>query len=402
MKTKLLVSALFALTAGVVVAYPHLDGAPAPSIVPAATDTLAPASIAAGKPKVDVVFVLDTTGSMSGLIDAAKENIWAIASSMAKAQPAPEIRIGLVAFRDRGDEYVTRVTDLSPDLDSMYATLMDLRADGGGDTPESVNQALHDAVHRMSWSQDEDAYQVIFLVGDAPPQMDYPDDVKYPETIRAAIAKGIVVNTILAGGDPTAEGEWMRIASMNQGKHFKVGQQGDAIAVVTPFDAELASLSQQLDDTRLFYGDAAAREGAARKEAASDKLHAAGSLAARAKRAMYNVSAAGKSNLLGENELVDAVSSGRVDLESIAADELPAQLQALDRDAQKEAIQRAAETRGRLDEKINALSDQRQAFIAEELAKRDDTERSLDAQIFDAVKEQAGKKGLVYTGAPVH
>jgi Mg-chelatase subunit ChlD len=400
MKTKLLVSALFALTAGVVAGYP-LFGAPA--IAPAAAKphaavaTIAPAA----RPKVEVVFVLDTTGSMSGLIDAAKENIWAIASSMAQAKPTPELRIGLVAFRDRGDEYVTRVVDLSPDLDSMYATLMDFRADGGGDTPESVNQALHEAVGRMSWSTQDDAYRVVFLVGDAPAHA-YPDDVDYPETIALAMKKGIVVNTILAGGDPTTESEWKRIASLNQGRYFQVGQQGDAIAVATPFDAELASLSQDLDHTRMYYGDERALEGAARKEAAAEKLHAAGSVAARAKRAMYNASASGKDNLLGGQELVDAVSSGRVQLDAIAPAQLPEPLRSLDREAQAKAIQAAAEQRRTLDSKIADLSKQRQAFISSELAKREDAPASLDAQIFEAVKEQAGKKGLSYEAGAVH
>jgi len=134
------------------------------------------------RPKIEAVFVLDTTGSMSGLIQAAKEKIWSIASTMAAADPAPEIRIGLVAYRDRGDAYITKTVDLSSDLDSVYAELMDFRADGGGDGPESVNQALHDAVHGISWSQDGQAYRVVFLVGDAPPHMDYQDDVKYPDS----------------------------------------------------------------------------------------------------------------------------------------------------------------------------------------------------------------------------
>ncbi|HET9484258.1 MAG TPA: vWA domain-containing protein, partial [Xanthomonadales bacterium] len=213
MKSKLLVSALFAVTAGVVIAYPMSRDAPPPQSPPKVRVAhVAPAA----KPKVEVVFVLDTTGSMSGLIQAAKENIWSIATTMAQAQPAPEIRIGLVAFRDRGDEYVTKVVDLSKDLDSMYATLMDFRADGGGDTPESVNQALHEAVTRMSWSQDPNAYKVVFLVGDAPPHA-YDDDVDYPQTIELARAKGIVVNTILAGQDGETKREWERIAALNQG-----------------------------------------------------------------------------------------------------------------------------------------------------------------------------------------
>ena len=78
----------------------------------------------------------------------AEEKIWSIATTMASAQQTPEIRIGLVAYRDRGDAYVTRVTDLSTDLDSMYAELMRLTAQGGGDGPESVNRALADAVAR--------------------------------------------------------------------------------------------------------------------------------------------------------------------------------------------------------------------------------------------------------------
>ncbi len=86
---------------------------------------------------------------MGGMIEAAKEKIWSIASSMASEQSAPEIRMGLVAYRDRGDSYVTQVLDLSGDLDSMYAALMDFQAAGGGDGPESVNQALDDAVTKI-------------------------------------------------------------------------------------------------------------------------------------------------------------------------------------------------------------------------------------------------------------
>ncbi len=104
--------------------------------------------------RIEVVFVLDTTSSMSGLIQAAKEKIWSIATTMAGAQENPDIKMGLVAFRDRGDAYITRVFDLSDDLDSMYASLMDFRAQGGGDGPESVNQALYDSIHKVSWSND--------------------------------------------------------------------------------------------------------------------------------------------------------------------------------------------------------------------------------------------------------
>jgi len=189
MKTKLLGIALFTLTLAAVVYYPQL---PAKSIT--VDPPIDQHITVAERPKVDVVFVLDTTGSMGGLIQTAKEKIWSIATTMASAQQAPDIRIGLVGYRDRGDAYVTKVVDLSDDLDSVYATLMDFEANGGGDTPESVNKALYDAVHKMSWSREDQAYQVIFLVGDAPPHMDY-NEVRYPEIIATALEQGIVINT---------------------------------------------------------------------------------------------------------------------------------------------------------------------------------------------------------------
>ena len=82
---------------------------------PKETDSAQPAKAAAkaAKPRIEVCFVLDTTGSMGGLIEGAKQKIWSIANEMISAKPTPELRLGLVAYRDRGDEYVTQ--DVRPD-----------------------------------------------------------------------------------------------------------------------------------------------------------------------------------------------------------------------------------------------------------------------------------------------
>src|SRR5438105_10070703 len=136
------------------------------------------------KPHIEVCFVLDTTGSMGGLIEGAKQKIWSIANEMVSAKPTPEIRLGLVAYRDRGDEYVTKVFDLTNDIDATYAQLQSFRAAGGGDTPESVSEALDDAVKKISWSADKQVLKIIFLVGDAPPHMDYADGPKYPQVCK--------------------------------------------------------------------------------------------------------------------------------------------------------------------------------------------------------------------------
>src|SRR5438034_11513103 len=96
----------------------------------------------AKKPKVEVVFCLDTTGSMGGLIEGAKQKIWAISNQIANGKPIPELKIGLVAYRDRGDAYITKVFEPSDDLDAIHGHLKGFQAQGGGDAPESVNQAL--------------------------------------------------------------------------------------------------------------------------------------------------------------------------------------------------------------------------------------------------------------------
>ncbi len=393
MKTKLLGIALFTLTLGVVAYYPQLL---AKNI---AVNPPVNHHIALNRPRVDVVFVLDTTGSMSGLIQTAKEKIWSIATTMASAQPTPEIRIGLVAYRDRGDRYVTKLVDLSSDLDSVYAELMDFQADGGGDTPESVNKALYDAVHDMSWSQGDQAYRVIFLVGDAPPHMDY-NEVRYPVIVADALEKGIVINTIQCGGMSTTVAPWTQIANLGHGNFFQVNQAGGAVAFTTPYDDKIAQLSAQLDDTRLYYGTVEEKEKMKSKVAATDKLHASASVASLARRGVFNATVGGRANLLGENELVDAIASGTVALDEIDTEALPAALKPMARAEQKAYVADLATKRDDLQRRIRALSEDRDSYLEKKVEEAGGMKDSLDQQLYEAVKEQAAKAGLEYEEGP--
>lgn len=400
MKTPLLIAALFAATAGAVYSLPSARQPAKPPVVLPTQHPIPIATTNQQRPRVEAVFVLDTTGSMSGLIQGAKDNIWSIARSMASAQPTPDLRIGLIGFRDRGDDYVTRVTDLSTDLDSTYATLMDFQAGGGGDAPESVNQALHEAVTRIGWSQDEKAYKVIFLVGDAPPHTDYQDDVPYETSLKLAAEKGIVVNTIQAGHDAETARVWQRIAMLSQGNSLHVAQGGDAVEISTPFDEALAALSKELDDTRLFYGDAEEKARLRAKEDATAKVHASGSTVSRAKRAAFNASAAGESNLYAGKDLVAAIDKGEVKLEALPASALPEPMQAMAPEEQKQLIAETSARRNEIKAKIDALVAQREGFIAKEMDGREDADTSFDRQIYDTVRDQAAKKGLKYEDGP--
>jgi len=399
MKTKLVGLALFAVTAAAVAYYPiqqQLATLTPPAPNPGALPIPPSDRTTNQRPRVEVVFVLDTTGSMSGLIQAAKEKIWSIASTLASGQPTPEIRMGLVAYRDRGDAYVTRVVDLSVDLDSVYATLMDFRADGGGDGPESVNQALYDAVQRISWSQDPNTYKTLFLVGDAPPHMDYPNDVKYPETLKVAQERGIHVNAVQCGQAGETAREWQRIAQIGRGHYFQVDQSGGAVAIATPFDARLAELSAKLDQTRLYYGSEEEQAAKRQKLEATDKLHAGVSVESRARRATFIASEGGATSFLGDKELVADVASGRVDLESVAPEALPASLQAMTPEEQKAAIGQTLEQRKELQGRIRDLAEQRAGYLKRKVEEDEGARDSLDAKIYRTVREQAAAAGLSY------
>lgn len=391
MKTKIITIGLFVMTAAIVGLYPVFEKNRSISAINPSTIT------AQSPPVIEAVFVLDTTGSMSGLIDAAKEKIWSIASTMATAEQAPEIRIGLVGYRDRGDVYVTKITDLSSNLDSVYTTLMGFQAGGGGDGPESVNKALYDAVHNISWSQNDETYKVIFLIGDAPPHMDYRWEVKYPETIKFAKQAGIIVNTIQAGEDKQTLDQWQQIAQLGMGSYLQVGQAGNAVAIATPFDNELAALSRELDGTKLYYGS---RERQAEQTATAeetDKVLATASPAARARRAVFNVSESGKFNFRGDAELIDDIASGLVDLATMDKDELPESFQALAPEEQEVLIKETAEQRSEVKQKIQHLAAQRSSYLKDQVAALGGLEGSLDTQLFKVMKEQAAKKGIIYS-----
>ncbi|MGC4114249.1 MAG: VWA domain-containing protein [Myxococcales bacterium] len=277
------------------------------------------------RPRIELVFAIDTTSSMGGLIQAAKTKVWSIVNQISTGKPTPEVRMGLVAYRDRGDAYVTQVTDLTADLDAMYSKLMGFQAQGGGDGPESVNQALADAVNRISWSEGNRAMKIIFLVGDYQGHMDYEDDQKYPVTTQQAVRKNITIHTIRCGSNGDAETQFKDIAVKAEGTYFSIEQSGGAVAVVTPYDADIAKVDGELRTTTLAYGGRAVREESKKKMAETEATLAAAPAEAKANRAAYasRAAKAAPSAAYGSADLLSAVESKSVSLEKVADEELP-------------------------------------------------------------------------------
>jgi hypothetical protein len=159
---------------------------------------------------IDVAFILDSTGSMSEEIAAVKSTIQKVAAGLQGSNV--RVRVGLVEFKDRTDAYVTRVFPMSTDLAGFAERVADVSAGGGGDTPESGNEALHVAVHRLAWD-DASFAKLAFLVGDAPPHLDYAQDYDYVIEAREAAHRGIQIYTVAASGmDTLGQVVWRQVA----------------------------------------------------------------------------------------------------------------------------------------------------------------------------------------------
>lgn len=341
--------------------------------------------------KVEVVFCLDTTGSMTGLIEGAKQKIWSIANQIVKGKPTPELKIGLVGYRDVGDEYVTKVLSLDRDLDTVFENLMSFVAYGGGDGPEHVNKALNDAVHDIKWSKDRMTLKLIFLVGDAPPHMDYKDGFDYRKICEEAVKKDIIINTIQCGDYDEAEKYWRDIAKRSEGKYARVEQSGGMVAIDTPMDEELSKLNLELEETVVTYG------GEEIMAKAADKKEAVAAMApaVAAERAAYKSSAAGASVGMSSYDLIDAIKNGDVKLEDVKEDELPEEMKKMSVKERKAYLVKKEKGREALKTKIQKLNKERAAYIAEEL-KKNPKKDSFDQVVQETIKEQAAKKGIDY------
>lgn len=181
----------------------------------------APAAPSPRRPVVEIVFCIDTTASAPATLNALVRCLRPVCDALRQGAPRPLVRVGLVAYRDRGEEYVTRLFPLRDDLAAVEADLRQLTAAGGGDVPEHVNEALRVAVQH-SGQRDPAALRLVFVIGDAPPHMDYKDDTRYPVTCEKAKARGIIVNTVTVGTDRDCLEHFAAMARLTGGRHATV------------------------------------------------------------------------------------------------------------------------------------------------------------------------------------
>lgn len=172
----------------------------------------------AGRTQLDLLFLVDATGSMSDEIEKLTNSIGEIASQIDGLPEQPSVRYSLVSYRDRGDAYVVKAEEFTSHLNLFQKQLSRLRADGGGDYPEALNEALHTALHNSDWTG-EDAVRLVILVADAPPHLDYQERFAYDTDMIDAVAMGVKIFPVGASGlDEQGEYIFRQMAQFTGGK----------------------------------------------------------------------------------------------------------------------------------------------------------------------------------------
>ncbi|MBN8982835.1 MAG: VWA domain-containing protein [Rhizobiales bacterium] len=348
-------------------------------------------SKANAKPTVEVAFVLDTTGSMGGLIEGAKRKIWSIATTIVDTNPDADIRMALVAYRDIGDDYVTKTFDLTLDIQDIYGNLLALNARGGGDWPESVNEALDVTVNKLKWSKNDDARRIVFLVGDAPPHMDYAQDTKYPVTLKVAKQRDIIVNAVQAGTASDTARVWQDIAQLGNGRYIPIPQDGGEVVMIeTPYDEDIIILQRDINGTVIPYGPPKLQKRTEDKTRQLAQVAAAAPSAASDMASYLNKRARVSSEAVtGDGDLVSDISSGREQLASLKDEYLPENLRNLPAGKRQAEIDKQMQNRKALNDRLTALVQKRDAFIAEKRKTANPAKpASFDRVVEDTLKAQ--------------
>ena len=342
------------------------------------------------KPRIDIVFCIDCSGSMGPVIETAKQKVWAIVNQVARAKPSPELRIGLIGYGNAMGPF--RTFPLTSDLDEVYKNLLPFDDRLGGD--EFVGLAIHKATTEMKWAEGKQVMKVIYVVGNETAHQG-PAEFDYTKTAPAAIAKGIMVNAIYCGDYDyaTAHDTWKEFAKLADGSYMEIAGQGGAVTVATPFDQELTDLSTRLNGTYVGYGEQ--RREKLAQQTANDTTSAHYNLSSAADRAGAKASPQ-YSN--GSWDLVDATKSVKeFDVRKLKDEELPEEMRKMTPDERVAFVAGKAKEREQIAQKIKALGVKRDEYIKAEVQKKGlDTNKSFDESVRKSITEQAAKKGFEF------
>jgi hypothetical protein len=358
-----------------------------------------PREVAPEDNPIDVVICLDVSGSMNGLIDSAKLQLWNIVLELSRLKPTPKLRVGLYSYGashyDRDKGWVRKEVDLTEDLDEVYGALFGLRTGGGEEYVARVTKA---ALEEQKWSKHRHALRLIFVCGNEPVHQD--PAVSLTDVAALAKKQDIIVNTIYCkyGRDHEIPA-WESFATACNGRHTNIDQnRALRLEVVkTEYDEQILRLGEQLNQTYVAYGQTGRSrlENQLRQDLNAKAAGAPGAVPQAAiERSVV------KATDLYQNahwDLVDRMRNDKnFDIKQLKEEELPAELRALKPEERLDYLNKKAEQRAALQKQIQELNAKRQKKIAEEMAKRakNDGEKAFDEALKAIIREQAQAKGF--------
>ena len=356
-----------------------------------ALPALAKSQLEDNRPQVDLAIALDVSGSMSGLIDSARQRLWDIVNELGRAEPQPILRVAILSYGNPsyGSEagYVRIDQPFTRDLDAVNQKLFAFTTSGGD---EYVARVVDRSARALHWSPKPNALRIIFVAGNESAEQD--PQIPLAQAARAAQDRRIVINTLYCGaeGDGIASG-WRKAADLGLGMFASIDQHAAAVAnIETPMDAELSRLNDQLNTTYVAFGQEG--ESYRRNQLEQDANAELMSSSAKASRA---VTKAGGMYSSAHWDLVDAVNSGQK-LEEIEVEELPEEMQDMEIEARADYLQAKQQERRRIQSQIAKLDEDRRVFIESKRKEQSASGMGLDDAIRDGLRKLAIENGFTF------
>ena len=326
-----------------------------------------PGVYAASKEKIQVAILLDTSGSMDGLIEQAKSRLWNIVNTLTTLRfngVAPKIEIALYEYgsynRYDGD-YIRQITPLTTDLDLISQELFVLTAGG---SEEFCGTVINRAVKELEWGSNESDMKLIYIAGN---ETFAQGKIPYKDAIGRAVGRNIYVHTIHCGSRLSGVKDlWQDAANKGRGRFFNIDSNAKVRHIETPYDDLISEYNSKLNDTYISYGEV----GAAKQlnQVVQDRNARSISKANQAERAVS------KSKSVYQNSSWDLVDKLKEDSEALATIEteyLPEDLKSKSSDEIKKVVAQKEKERNDIRKEISELAKKREAFIAKESAKAD-------------------------------
>lgn len=163
---------------------------------------------------IDIAFVVDATGSMGDEIEFLKTELYDVISRVKNSNPAATVSTSSVFYRDKLDDYVTKVSNFTTDINSTINFIKAQSANGGDDFPEAVHSGLDKAINELQWSSKAKA-RILFLILDAPPHHNQQVIQNIHTSILKASEKGIKIIPVTASGIDKETESLMRFLSIS-------------------------------------------------------------------------------------------------------------------------------------------------------------------------------------------